>query len=91
MREETNLIVEDLKLLGVYSGKNHLCSSKNGDEWYVVTTAYTTTNFRGTPKINDDESEKLEWFSIQDIPPNMASTHQIIFNDFLAFSDGNKV
>lgn len=38
--EETNLIVEDLKLLGVYSGKNHLCSSENGDEWYVVTTAY---------------------------------------------------
>lgn len=42
VREETNLTVENLKLLGVYSGKDHLCKAENGDEWYVVVTAYTT-------------------------------------------------
>ncbi len=89
--EETNLIVDDLKLIGVYSGKNHLCSAKNGDQWYVVTTAYTTNNFKGTLKINDDESERLEWFSIQNIPEEMASTHKIIINDFIDLLDNNKI
>lgn len=39
--EETNLVVDNLKLIGVYSGKDYLCSAENGDQWYVVTTAYT--------------------------------------------------
>ena len=57
VREETNLTVENLKLLGVYSGKDHLCKAENGDEWYVVVTAYTTKDFSGTLMINDGESE----------------------------------
>ncbi len=32
VREEINLTVENLKLLGVYSGKDHLCKAENGDE-----------------------------------------------------------
>lgn len=34
--EETNLIVENLRLIGVYSGRNHLCSAANGDRKSVV-------------------------------------------------------
>ena len=68
-----------------------MCSAENGDEWYVVTTAYTTTKFKGTPKINDDESENLKWFSIHNIPDNMALTHKIIIDDLIDLLDNNKI
>lgn len=80
--EETNLIVENLRLIGVYSGRNHLCSAANGDEWYVVTTAYYTNNYSGELKKNN-ESEKLQWFSPYKIPENFAENHRLIFNDYM--------
>lgn len=80
--EETNLIVENLRLIGVYSGRNHLCSAANGDEWYVVTTAYYTNNYSGELKKNN-ESEKLQWFSPYKIPENFAENHRLILNDYM--------
>lgn len=88
--EETNLVVDNLKLIGVYSGKDYLCSAENGDQWYVVTTAYTTNTYRGIPKINDDESERLEWFSIDDIPEYMALSHKTILRDFINKLENSK-
>ena len=82
VREETNLTVEYLKLLGVYSGKDHLCKAENGDEWYVVVTAYTTKDFSGTLMINDGESEALEWFCPEEIPKNIPSTHRLVIDDY---------
>ena len=82
VREETNLTVENLKLLGVYSGKDHLCKAENGDEWYVVVTAYTTKDFSGTLMINDGESEALEWFCPEEIPKNIPSTHRLVIDDY---------
>ena len=81
--EETNLIVDDLKLIGVYSGKDYLCSALNGDEWYVVVVAYMTDKYDGELRINDDESECLEWFSTDEIPENIANTHRELLKDYI--------
>ena len=80
--EETNLIIEDLELLGVYSGENHLCKAANGDEWYVVTTAYVTNTYSGELRINDYESAALQWFNVDHIPQNFAKSHLLILNDY---------
>ena len=53
--EETGLRIDKLSLFGVYSGKNYLCIAQNGDEFYVVTTVYATTDYYGELCVNDDE------------------------------------
>ncbi len=89
--EETNLTVDNLELLGVYSGKDYLCKAENGDEWYVVITAYTTNNYKGELRINDGESEKLEWFAVEDIPENIANTHRAILEDYADLFNSGKL
>ena len=81
--EETGLKLGSLSLFGVYSGKKYLCIAENGDEWYVVTTVYTTSEYYGELTINDDESIKFEWISLHDLPENIAGTHKDIINDYI--------
>lgn len=82
--EETGLLIDKLKLVGVFSGQDHLCRAQNGDEWYVVTIAYTTNHYYGVPKVNDKESEELQWFPLDNLPLTLAYTHQLIVNQFLS-------
>jgi 8-oxo-dGTP pyrophosphatase MutT (NUDIX family) len=88
--EETNLVVDDLKLIGVYSGKDYICKALNGDEWFVVVVAYTTENYSGELRVNDDESESLEWFSVDEIPDNIANTHRELLNDYIELIKSKK-
>ena len=81
--EETSVTIKNLTLLGVYSGKEYLCSAENGDEWYVVTTAYITDNYEGEVVVNDDESITFEWIDPNYLPDDTASTHRIIISDYL--------
>lgn len=84
--EETGLIIRELTLLGVYSGKEYLCSAANGDEWYVVTAVYIANNYSGTLTINDDESIALKWIDPGKLPSDTAKTHKDIISDYLKFN-----
>ena len=81
--EETGLQIGRLSLFGVYSGGNYLCVAQNGDEFYVVTTVYTTTEYYGEVCVNDDESLTFEWLDIHKLPENIAGTHKEIINDYI--------
>jgi 8-oxo-dGTP pyrophosphatase MutT (NUDIX family) len=81
--EETGLKLGKLSLFGVYSGKKYLCIAQNGDEFYVVTTVYKTSDFTGDLCINDDESLAFEWIDIHHMPENIAGTHKDIINDYI--------
>ena len=67
----------------VYSGKKYLCVAENGDEYYVVTTVYMTSEYYGELSVNDNESNKFNWVSLDDLPENIAGTHKDIINDFI--------
>jgi 8-oxo-dGTP pyrophosphatase MutT (NUDIX family) len=79
--EETGLSLGKLTLFGVYSGKNYLCIAENGDEYYVVTTVYRTTEYSGSLTVNDDES--LAKKKKKELPENIARTHQEIISDYI--------
>lgn len=81
--EETSLVIDHMKLLGVYSGKDYLCTAQNGDEWYVVTTTYITSDYKGTVVVNDNESIKFEWYKPTDLPCDVAKTHLVMISDYL--------
>ena len=81
--EETGLKLGKLSLLGVYSGENYLCIAPNGDEFYVVTTVYTTSEYYGEVSVNDEESLSFEWINVHELPENIAGTHKEIINDYV--------
>lgn len=81
--EETGLTVGALSLFGVYSGKNYLCVAQNGDEFYVVTTVYITSDYDGEVSVNDNESITFEWIDLHNLPENMAGTHKEIIDDYI--------
>ena len=83
IREETALELGELRLIGVYSGPDHLCSAPNGDEWYVVNVAYTAASFSGEARVNDAESVALGWFRPEEMPQTLVRSHQEILRDYL--------
>jgi 8-oxo-dGTP pyrophosphatase MutT (NUDIX family) len=85
--EETGLTIGELKLLGVYSGKEYLCTAANGDEWYVVTVVYITNEFKGVPSVNDGESIAFKWVDPRCLPDDTAKTHRYMVRDYLKTLD----
>lgn len=82
--EETALTLGALRLIGVYSGADHLCRAANGDEWYVVNVSYACEEFSGEARVNDGESERLAWFRPEEIPEGLVASHREILRDYLA-------
>jgi len=81
--EETGLKIGELTLFGVYSGKKYLCIAQNGDEFFVVTTVYITTEYDGVLSVNDDESLAFEWIDVHSLPENIVGTHRDIICDYV--------
>ncbi|MCU9614982.1 NUDIX hydrolase [Caldibacillus lycopersici] len=81
--EETGLLVENLQLIGVYSGSHHFVRAENGDEFYSVTTAYHTRDFAGEIRIDTTESFKAEFFSLAEFPEKMVRSHKNINEDYV--------
>ena len=71
LKEETNLIVDELKLIKVLSGKDTYREYPNGDKLYDITAIFVIKKYHSNLKINDNESKKLEWFKIDNLPENM--------------------
>ncbi|MGN7296072.1 NUDIX hydrolase [Ferdinandcohnia sp. SAFN-114] len=69
--EETGLVVENLKLLNVFSGSDHYFKVSNGDELYSVTAVYYTKDSSGELKIDYSESEEMQYFSLNNLPSRL--------------------
>ena len=68
LKEETNLDVSDLELVTVLSGKEYFYVYPNDDEVDCVITLYQVKNYTGDLNINDGESKRLEFFSLDNLP-----------------------
>lgn len=66
--EEAGLKAERFELLDVLSGKELFFRYPNGDETYTVIVLYKAVGVSGVPRINDDESRRLEYFSVNALP-----------------------
>lgn len=71
LKEETNLEIDELKLLKILSGKDTYREYPNGDKIYDITVIYVIKKYHGNLKVNDNESKKLDWFSIDNLPANI--------------------
>ena len=68
LKEETNLDTSDLELVTVLSGKDYYYKYPNDDEVECVITLYQVKNYSGNLNINDGESKRLEFFSLDNLP-----------------------
>ena len=68
LKEETNINVNDLELITVLSGKEYYFKYPNGDELDCVIVLYKVSDYDGELNINDGESKKLEFFSLDNMP-----------------------
>jgi 8-oxo-dGTP diphosphatase len=75
--EETGLrvLVEDLKLMGVYSEPNR------DPRGHYITHVYIVRDFEGKPVASDDASD-AKFFHIENLP-ELAFDHRKILNDYL--------
>nr|WP_307392586.1 NUDIX hydrolase [Bacillus horti] len=77
--EETGLIVKTMKLLAVLSGQEMYFKYPHGDEVYNVTAVYETTEVEGSLVMNDGESTKLLYLSVDEAQMNLNSVaYQIL-------------
>ncbi|TQR35898.1 NUDIX domain-containing protein [Lysinibacillus sphaericus] len=65
--EETGLIAEELKLVGLASGKELYYKFPHGDEIYNATAIFKATTVKGIIKQNE-ESKDLKYFPLEKLP-----------------------
>ncbi|EQB89916.1 8-oxo-dGTP pyrophosphatase MutT (NUDIX family) [Clostridium punense] len=87
--EETGLVIENLKLVDVFSGSDNFVRLKNGDEYYVVLVAYYTKNFSGYLKADGIETLECGFFDINHIPDNTLERHKRVINRYLEVTKNN--
>lgn len=75
--EEAGLKAESFELIDLLSGKDLYFKYPNGDETYTVIALYKAVNISGKLKINDNESYKLQYFSL-DLLPKLESRAEYV-------------
>lgn len=68
LKEETGLVSGSFLFLKLYSGSEFHFFYPNGDELYTVTALYLAENVSGEPKVGDNESKQLAYFSKDELP-----------------------
>jgi ADP-ribose pyrophosphatase YjhB (NUDIX family) len=81
--EETGLIVNQLHLINVYSGANQFIIAENGDEFYVVTVAYYTEEYKGELKVDPSESIQFRFISPNELPEKIVKSHRVIIDEYI--------
>lgn len=80
LKEETNLTTNDLELIEVLSGKQYYYKYPNKDEVDCVIALFKVNNYSGELYINDNESTKLQFFSLDNLPILESRAKEIIDN-----------
>ncbi|MGH7299939.1 MAG: NUDIX hydrolase [Candidatus Rokuibacteriota bacterium] len=84
IREETALEIVPERIVGVYSGPDFRIRYANGDETMIVSVTFACRPVAGEPRVNDDESLEVRYFS-PDALPAMERRHHVRIDDALRY------
>ena len=79
--EETNLEVGEMSLFGVFSGPELFYKYPNGDEVYNIIVVYSSQDWRGEVKLNDEHTE-WRWFAANEIPEDISPPIKPVIEKF---------
>lgn len=83
-KEETGLEIKNLKLIGTTSGEKCYIEFPNGDKAYFITIGYFTKNYSGVLMIDNIETKDLRFFSYEELPHNIPSSHRIMLDKYFS-------
>ena len=83
-KEETNLSVSDLTLVGAYAGPEFHWFAPNGDEVYNITVAYLTREFRGSLRADGDEGTGVGFIPLAELPDKLGPPGRPVITDLKA-------
>lgn len=81
--EETGLEINVLRWFGLFSGKELIYKYPNGDVVANVVAAYTTQQFRGELKVDEDESRAVCFFHARALPDELSPPDKPIIEKYL--------
>jgi len=84
VQEEIGIKLHELKLVGVYSGKELFVQLGNGHEYYNVVIAYLCSSYEGTLKPDGVEVLEAQFFHPYDLPEK---THPVVRRQLEANAD----
>lgn len=76
VKEETGLVIGDLKLLNVFSGADYYFKLANGDELYSVTAVYISKEVRGSIEMHESESVDMQYFKLTELPDGLTDEYR---------------
>lgn len=82
LKEEAGITADKLELVTVLSGKEYYFEYPNGDKMSTVIVLFKVLNYSGEIKVSDNESKKLKFFSLNDLP-DMESRAKAIVDKIL--------
>jgi 8-oxo-dGTP pyrophosphatase MutT (NUDIX family) len=83
VREETGLILDELKWFGLFSGREQIYQYPNGDIVANVTAVYTSRYFRGEIKTHQEEVERVQFFEIHKLPKQINPSDKTVLEKYL--------
>lgn len=84
VKEELNLEIDELELLGVYSGEKYHHVYPNGDEISAIDIVYVCHKYHGTMNHIDGEVTQAKWFNKDNIPSNLSNNPKDAIKDYFA-------
>lgn len=82
LKEEAGISADKLELVTVLSGKEYYFEYPNGDKMCTVIVLFKVLNYSGEIRVSDNESKKLDFFSLDNLP-SMESRAQAIIDKIL--------
>jgi len=67
--EEAGIVIEPLRIAGVYGGPEYTITYSNGDHAAWVVTIFDARILEGEPHAHDDETIDAGWFASEEIEP----------------------
>ncbi len=68
LKEEAGINAERLELLKVLSGEDYYFEYPNGDKLWTVIVLFKVEKYTGKIKVSDNESNKLKFFPLNNLP-----------------------
>ncbi len=68
LKEEAGINAERLELLKVLSGEDYYFEYPNGDKLWTVIVLFKVEKYTGKIKVSDNESNKLNFFPLNNLP-----------------------
>ncbi len=87
--EETGLKLDELNWFGLFSGQKLIYECPNGDVVVNVVAVYTSRQFRGKLKVDEEEGYELRFFKLNELPKDISPPDRPVIEQYFCSLDNS--